>query len=175
MKDRGSRFRDRIDGVAVTVATVQWLLLTIALGAIVIHTDRSLEGMIGFHLDGGYAFLGAILIGFLMGAAVERTKALVVMVFLSCVCASGMYVALLYYPVWTGKLVETIGLENFATTRALLYFVLASIPTALGAMAGRLAGSFIPGGDLRTKASDRSETRWWLDRSPTDDAEANVQ
>lgn len=175
MKDGARPLRDRLEIVAVAASAVQWLLLTIALGAIVIYTDRSMEGMIGYHLDGGYAFFGAILIGFLMGATIERSTALVVMVFLSCVCAAGMYVAVLYYPVWTGKLVETIGLENFATTRALLYFVLTSIPMSLGAMAGRLAGSFLPGGDLRASASKQSETRWWLDRTPSDDAETTVR
>ncbi|CAN5828780.1 hypothetical protein BH23CHL2_BH23CHL2_13840 [soil metagenome] len=173
-KQRSPRWT-RTEKIAVAVGAVQWLLLTSALGAIIIYADRSLEGLIGYHLDSGFAFFGAAVIGFLMGATIERTKILVALVVLSCVCGSGVYVSLLYYPVWTGILVETVGLENFATTRGLLYFCLAIIPMSIGAMAGRLLSTFLPGGDLLSKSRMRTDSRWWLDRTPTDDPEVELR
>lgn len=175
MSSSRSRRWSRNEKLAVAAGAVQWVLLTTALGAIIIYADMSLEGLIGFHLDSGLAFIGAGIIGFLMGATIENTKALLSMVVLSCICASGMYVALLYYPVWTGVLVGTVGLENFATTRGLLYFCLAIIPMSIGGMAGRLTSTFLPGGDLLSRTSDNSERRWWLDRTPADDPEVEMR
>lgn len=164
----------RNDGAKVPLglvaAAIQWVLLTFALGTMIIYTDRSLEGLLGFHLDSGYAFIGGLLVGFLMGATIERARALVPMVFFSCAGAAGVYVALLLYPTWTGKLVQTVGLENFATTRAILYFGLAAVPVSLGAMAGRLFGAMLPGGDLLRRSDGADRAGWWLDRAPADEA-----
>jgi hypothetical protein len=102
-------------------------------------------------------------------------KLLIAMVLLSCVAASGLYVALLFYPVWSGNLVQTVGLENFASTRALLYFGLSVVPVSLGAMMGRLLGNLLPGGDLLTNAERAAQRRWWLDRPQPDDAREPTQ
>ncbi|MEZ4522324.1 MAG: hypothetical protein R3A46_11880 [Thermomicrobiales bacterium] len=161
-----ARTRTRI---GIGVVALQWLLLTFALGVMIIYTDQSLNGLIGLHLDSGYAFVGATIIGFLMGATVERTKALVPMVALCCLGGSAVYVALLFFPVWTGKLVQTVGLENFASTRALLYFGLSIVPVSLGAMTGRLVGSLVPGGDLLRRRRDDARDNWWLARSEAKD------
>lgn len=168
--------RERKAGMSAGVLAVgvQWVLLTLALGTMIIYADRSLEGLIGFHLDSGYAFIGGALIGFLMGATVERTRALIPMVFMCCATASGIYVALLFYPVWTGTLVHTVGLENFATTRALLYFGLSAVPVSIGAMAGRLLGPLIPGGDLLRRSDGADRPAWWLDRSSSDETAGEV-
>jgi hypothetical protein len=149
----------------IAIGAIQWLLLTTALGALVIHTDRSLEGLIGLHIEGGFAFLGAAIIGFLLGATVERTMALVPMTFFCCLGGALLYVALLYVPVWQGTLVGTTGLENFATTRALLYFGLAIVPISVGALAGRLLGPMLPGGDLLADPKERRNHDWWLVRT----------
>lgn len=149
----------------IALAGIQWLLLTVALGAMVIYTDRSLEGLLGLHIEGGYAFFGAVLIGFLLGATIEHTKALITLSFLSCVGAAAMYVALLLLPVWTDTIIGTTGLENFATTRALLYFGLAVIPVSMGALGGRLIGPMIPGGDRLADPRDKDQHLWWLDRA----------
>jgi hypothetical protein len=100
-----------------------------------------------------------------MGATVERTKTLIAMIIASSVAGAGIYVTLLFFPVWTGKLVQTVGLENFATTRGLLYFGIASVPMALGGLFGRLLGPSLPGGDLLSRQKRADEHRWWLDRS----------
>jgi hypothetical protein len=157
--------------IGVVVTAFQWLLLTSALGTMVVYTDRSFEGILGFHLDSGYAFVGAGFIGFLMGATIERSKALIPLALLSCVAASGIYVSLLFYPVWNGTLVQTIGLENFASTRALLYFGLTVVPVSFGAMLGRLLANTIPGGDLLRRSEGAERYEWWLNRKQTEDAQ----
>ncbi len=170
MNDRRSDNRRTLQ-IGIVVSAIQWLLLTTALGTMVVYTDRSFEGIVGYHLDSGYAFLGAGFIGFLMGATIERNKALIPMAILSCVGASGIYVSLLFYPVWTGTLVQTVGLENFASTRALLYFGLTVVPVSLGAMLGRLLANTIPGGDLLHRSEGAERYEWWLNRKQADDAQ----
>lgn len=157
--------------IAIGFAILQWLLLTFALGTMIIYTDQSMEGLLGYQLDSGYAFFGAIVIGFLIGATIERTKLLIIMVILTCVAAAGLYMAILYFPVWTGTIVHTVGLQNFASTRAMLYFGLAGVPVALGALTGRLLGPLIPGGDLLRRVKPEDAPRWWLDQAPRDDAQ----
>ena len=147
-----------------TLGVLLWACLTIALAAMVIHTDRSLEGLIGWHVDSGLAFFGAVIVGMFMGALIENTKALIPSILLSAAVAAATYVSLLYYPVWRGTLVETVGLENFATTRALLYFGITVIPLSIGAVAGRLLGPMIPGGDLLSRRRNAGRETWWLDR-----------
>ncbi len=157
--------------IAIVFGTLQWFLMTFALGTLIIYTDRSMEGLLGYHLDSGYAFFGAVVIGFIVGATIERTKLLIAMVIVMCVAGAGIYVALLYYPVWSGVLVHTVGLENFASTRAMLYFGLSAVPVALGAMTGRLLGPLLPGGDLIQRGSAAQASQWWLDRSTRDEAQ----
>lgn len=159
----------------VIAAFVQWALMSVALGTMIIYTDRSMEGLLGFHLESGYAFLGATIIGYIMGATVERTKLLVLMAFSSCAAGAGIFVALLFYPVWTGTLVQTVGLENFASTRALLYFGISLVPVSLGTLTGRLTAGLIPGGDLLRRSNGASQDRWWLDRAPRQDAPSNAE
>jgi hypothetical protein len=165
-----ARWSRRTKLLAVVAVGLQWLLLTIALGTIIVYTDQSMEGLLGYQLNGGYAFFGAALIGFLMGATIERSPALVTMVIASCAGGAGIYVAVLFLPVWTGTLVHTVGLENFATTRAMLYFGLAAVPVSLGAMAGRLLATTIPGGDLLNRRRNDHMPRWWLDRNASEEA-----
>jgi len=110
-----------------------------------------------------------------MGATVERSRTLILMAFLSCVAASGFYVSVLFYPVWTGTLVQTVGLENFASTRALLYFGITAVPVSLGAMLGHLLAKTIPGGDLLRRSDDANRYEWWLSRESTDDSQHEVQ
>ena len=159
----------------IAIAVVQWSLLTIALGTMAIYTDRSMEGLLEFHLDSAWAFVGAMLVGYLLGATIEHAKWLIAMVVGSCAAAAGIYVALLFFPVWTGTLVQTVGLENFATTRALLYFGLSIVPVSLGALAGRLTAGWIPGGDLLERGEDGDGDGWWLDRTSSDDATSETR
>jgi hypothetical protein len=151
-------------GVVVALAALQWLLLTSALGALVIYTDRSLEGLLGLHIEGGYAFFGALLIGILLGATIENNKALIAMTILCCAGAAAMFVAIILLPVWTNTIIGTTGLENFATTRALLYFGLEIIPVSMGALGGRMFGPLLPGRDLLADPRESEREVWPLDR-----------
>jgi hypothetical protein len=148
----------------IALAALQWVLLTIALGALVVHTDRSLEGLLGLHIQGSYAFFGALLIGFLLGATIENTRALIALAFFCCAGGAAIFIAVILLPVWTNTIMGTTGLENFATTRALLYFGLAIIPVSIGALAGRLLGPTIPGGDLLDDRRKQDGSEWWLNR-----------
>jgi hypothetical protein len=171
-----SRRRTRTSTTFLVIAAlIQWIFMSIALGAMIIYTDRSLEGLLGFHLDSGYAFLGGSIVGFLMGATIDRTKLLILMVVSSCAAGAGIYVALLFYPVWTGTLVQTVGLENFASTRALLYFGISLVPVSLGALIGRLSAVVIPGGDLLRRSERDNSQAWWLDRTPRGDAPSKAE
>ncbi len=157
----------------IVAGTLIWTACTMALGTLVIHTDQSLRGILGFHIDGGYAFVGATLIGFILGVTFERPSVLVPLTLLCCAGGAAMYAALLFTPVWTGVLIQTTGLENFASTRALLYFGLAIIPLSMGAVAGRLLGTLIPGGDLLAEPRGAYSERWWLDRKSVEDKSAD--
>jgi hypothetical protein len=151
-------------GVVVALVGLQWLLLTSALGALVIYTDRSLEGLLDLHVEGGYAFFGAVLIGFLLGATIENNKTLIAMTILCCAGAAALFVAIILLPVWTNTIIGTTGLENFATTRALLYFGLAIIPVSMGALGGRMIGPLLPGRDLLADPRESERELWRLDR-----------
>jgi hypothetical protein len=156
------------------IGAVQWLLLTATLGALIIHTDRSFEGLIDYHIQAGYAFFGALLIGVLFGATIESSKVLAALVLLACATAAGMYVAVLYTPVWTGVIVSTPGLQNFATSRSILHFGLIVVPTAMGAVLGQLIGPMLPGGDLLKDPRRYESENWWLTRRSRDQGEAEA-
>ena len=165
----GDRRPELSNTVGIGIAILQWVLLTIALGVMMVYTDRSMEGLLGLHLDSAVAFLGATIVGYLLGATINHIKLLTLMVTVSCAAAAGIYVALLFYPVWTGTLVHTVGLENFASTRALLYFGLSMVPVSFGAFIGHLTAGWVPGGDLLKRSRVSSEATWWLERPSRDD------
>ncbi|HLT21731.1 MAG TPA: hypothetical protein VKZ96_19910 [Thermomicrobiales bacterium] len=173
MKANDLRAALRTRAGMLMVGALQWLLLTGTLGALVIYTDRSLQGLIGYHLQAGYAFFGALVIGLLFGATIERTRVLSVVVLTACAAAAGMYAAVLYLPVWTGVIVSTSGLQNFATSRSILHFGLMLVPTGIGAVAGQLLGPMIPGGDLLQDPKRYEAEDWWLTRRSRGESDAS--
>ncbi|MFW6075106.1 MAG: hypothetical protein ACOC9Y_05885 [Chloroflexota bacterium] len=148
----------------IALLALQALALTIALGALLVRSDDSIEGLLGGQIDLSYLFIAGFAAGLLMGITLPIPKVLFPVTFLMCLGAASAYVALLFAPTWEGVTVRTGALETFATTRALLYLGLTLVPTWLGALFGNLGsdllgrhGEILPPHDR----DDQQAASWW--------------
>lgn len=161
--------RDRItarQALRIGLFSLQWICLTVAMGALMVRTEPSVEGLIGGQFDLSYVLLGAFVAGLLLGLSIPRPLVLYPLTILMCVGAGTIFVSFLFSPTWTDITVRTTALENFATTRAVLYGGLMLAPAGLGALLGNLVSGIIgPYGEI-LPADDDSFTgpSWWETR-----------
>ena len=129
--------------IRIGLVTLQWLLLTIALGAVVVYSADSLRGFISPNLDGSLVFLGAFLAAFVLGMSIESFKVLMPLTVLMCFAASLIFALVLFAPSFADVTVRTNALENYAATRVFLFSVLMFLPGLVGAGLGNLAGGYL--------------------------------
>jgi hypothetical protein len=125
------------------LVSVQWILLTIALGAVVVYSADSMRGFVDPNLDGSLVFVGAFIAAFLLGMSIESFKLLMPLAILMCVAASLVFAMVLLAPTFANVTVRTPSLENYAATRVFLFTVLMFLPAVVGAGFGNLAGGFL--------------------------------
>jgi hypothetical protein len=123
--------------------TVQWILLTIALGAVVVFSSDSLREFVEPSLDGSLIFFAAFIAAFVFGMSIESFKVLMPLVILMCLGASLVFAMVLLSPTFADVTVRTNSLENYAATRVFLFTVLMGLPALVGAGFGNLAGGFV--------------------------------
>lgn len=140
--DARSTRRRRI-AIRLGLVTLQWIMLTAALSAIVVFSADSLRGFIEPNLDGSFVFLGAFIAAFVLGMSIESFKVLMPLAILMCLVASIVFAMVLFAPSFAGVTVRTNSLENYAATRVFLFTVLMFLPALVGAGFGNLAGGFI--------------------------------
>lgn len=124
----------------IGLIALQWFLLTMALGAVVVYSSDALEGFVTPSLESGFMFLGAFVFAFLLGISIESFKLLMPLAVLMCVGASFIFVMVIFSPTYAEVTIRTTQLENYATTRAFLFTVLMFLPAVVGAGLGNLAG-----------------------------------
>lgn len=144
---------------------VQWLCLTVALGALVIHSAPSVEGIVSPSVDGAYVFIGAFVAAVLLGMTITSPKVALPLSLLMCLVSASFLAAIIFAPSWWGITVRTQALENFATTRVMFYLVLMFLPAMIGAFLGTAFGSMLsdrhnllPDPERELTQIDRS---WW--------------
>jgi len=127
----------------IGLVTVQWILLTIALGAVVVFSSDSLREFIEPTLDGSLIFFAAFIAAFVLGMSIESFKVLMPLAILMCFGASLVFAMVLLSPTFADVTVRTNSLENYAATRVFLFTVLMGLPALVGAGFGNLAGGFV--------------------------------
>lgn len=150
----------------IGLVALQWLLLTVALGAIVVYSSDALEGYITPNLESGFMFFGAFAFAFLLGISIESFKLLMPLVVLMCVGASIVFMMVVFSPTYAEVTIRTIQLENYATTRAFLFTVLMFLPAVVGAGFGNLAGGYFRDDVLSDsqEAANRAAAQSWYER-----------
>lgn len=152
---------------------MQWLALTIVLGAIIVRTEQTFEGLISPRFDSSSIFIGAFLASILLGLTIESPKMLTVAVALLCAGAALLFVGVLYVPAWEGTILRTEALDNFAIDRSLVLTLLMLLPATVGGLAGYFLGGLLDSRQevLSDVRDDTSEQSWWTkrrDEAPTE-------
>lgn len=150
---------------------VEWLALTIALGSLVMRSDRSYDQLISPHFGAFPMFLGALVAGFLLGLTVESPRILAPLV-IALALGAAMFVGVLAYaPVADGLLLRTAALDNYVSQRVILMFLILLIVSIPAAVGGNLLGT-----NLRVRQEiaphpedleHEHETPWWEQRYPS--------
>lgn len=150
----------------IGIIALQWLLLTIALGAVVVYSSDALEGFITPNLESGFMFFGAFVFAFLMGISIESFKVLMPLAVLMCIGASIVFIMVVFSPTYAEVTIRTTQLENYATTRAFLFTVLMFLPAVVGAGFGNLAGGYFRDDVLSDDqdADNRAASTSWYER-----------
>lgn len=164
------------------IVALQWVLLTIALGAVVVYSADSLRAFIEPNMDGSFVFLGAFVAAFILGTSIESFKVLMPLAVLMCMTAAMIFALVLFAPSYADVTVRTSSLENYAATRVFLFTVLMFLPALVGAGLGNLAGGYLRddvlGPEDDYQGVDR--TSWYARRSAmppagkTDTGDGNV-
>lgn len=150
------------------IVALQWLCLTLALGAVVVYASDGLEGYITPHLDGGLMFVGAFVAAFLLGLTIDSFKLLLPLAALMCVGAAFIFVLVLFAPSFAEVTVRTTALGNYAATRMLLYSVLMFLPAVVGAGLGNLISDHLSDNVLGPERlrGGVDQTSWYARRQP---------
>ncbi|TVR75639.1 MAG: hypothetical protein EA415_03300 [Sphaerobacteraceae bacterium] len=163
MTDRTKRVIIRAGAIGL-----QWIGLTIALGALVMRADASYSELITPSFGAAPVFFGAMIAGFLLGLTIESPRFLAPLVILMCMVASGFVGILTYAPVVDGILIRTPALDNYVSQRVILMTLIMIMAVIPSTVAGTLLG-----GNLRVRqeiaphpedlAVD-DEVPWWEQR-----------
>jgi heme A synthase len=165
---------DRRIALKLGITAVVWVLLTATLGAAVVYSSTTFEGLISPNLDGSVFFIAAFLLAAMLGVLIETPKALLPLTALMCLVGAACFAVVYFAPSWAGITVRTTAAENFATTRVMLFFALMLLPAMVGAMLGNLAGGFLnPRHEILRDPSDIAveQNTWWTSRARNRDQE----
>lgn len=164
---RLSRFRLMKAGII----TLQWLLLTISLGAVVVYSSDALDGLLSAKLDGSLIFFAAFIAAFILGMSIDSFKVLMAVSILMCLGASIVFAIVVLAPTYAGVTIRTTQLENYITTRMFLFVALMFLPAVVGAGFGNLAGGYIgddmPEDDLQKRGAPSRDSWYERRRSPS--------
>lgn len=171
--------RKRNHVLRIAIVALQWLMLTTALGALVVYSSDALEGFISPNLEGGFMFFGAFVFAFLLGTSIDSFKVLMPLAVLMCLGASFIFVMVVFAPTFAEVTIRTTQLENYATTRAFLFTLLMFLPAVVGAGFGNLASGYLRDDILSgdTGAGNISASNSWHARrnQPSSPADADSQ
>jgi hypothetical protein len=129
--------------IRIGLIALQWVMLTLALGAVIVYSADSLQAFLSPNLDGSLIFVGAFVAALLLGMSIDSFKVLVPLTFLMCFGASMVFVAVLFSPTFVDVTVRTNALENYAATRVFLFMVLMFLPAVVGAGLGNFLGGYV--------------------------------
>jgi hypothetical protein len=122
---------------------VQWIALTVALGALVMRADTSYSELITPSFGAAPVFFGAMIAGFLLGLTIESPRFLAPLVILMCMVSAGFVGVLTYAPVVDGILIRTPSLDNYVSQRVILMTLIMIMATIPSTVAGNLLGAHL--------------------------------
>ncbi len=163
MNDRQKRILIRAFAIGL-----QWIALTIALGAIVMRAEDSYSEIVSPTFGAAAVFFAAAIAGFLIGLTVESPRYLAPLVILMAIVSSAFIGVISYAPVADGILVRTASLDNWVSQRVILMaliIIMAMIPTSV---AGNLIGGYLRvRQEIAPHPEDlevENEVPWWEQR-----------
>lgn len=164
--------RNRKIAIRVALISLQWVLLTLALGAVVVYSADSLRSFIEPNLDGSMVFVAAFITAFLLGMSIDSFKVLMPLAVLMCLTAAMVFAMVLFAPSFADVTVRTNSLENYAATRVFLFTVLMFLPAIVGAGFGNLAGGYLRDDILgpENEYDGVDQSSWYVRRKPGDAA-----
>jgi hypothetical protein len=154
--------------IRATAIGLQWIGLTVALGALVMRADASYSELITPSFGAAPVFFGAVIAGFLLGLTIESPRYLTPLVILMCMVSSGFVGILSYAPVVDGILIRTPSLDNYVSQRVILMSLIMLMAVIPSTVAGNLLG-----GNLRIRQEIaphpesfevEQEVPWWEQR-----------
>jgi hypothetical protein len=149
------------------LAAAQWLLLTAALGASIVHSSPAVEGLLTPRIDGSWPFVVAFVAALLLGITIRPYPALAVFTALMLVGAAGIFSALIATPALDGTIVWTTALRNFAIDRLIVLPLVLALPAMLGAAAGSLLRGALDSrhellaGPAQDEPAEADRVAWW--------------
>ncbi len=151
----------RLSLVRIALFILQWCLLTVGLGAVVVYSAPDLDGLISPHFDLTLMIAAALVMAAVLGLIVRSMIVAILLSVLMCAGSTLMFAITMFAPTFNGAVVRTGDLENFVTTRMLLYALLMVIPALIGVLIGNLAGGALD--ERREILTERTESQrgWW--------------
>lgn len=141
----------------------QWFVLSVFLGAALVRTERTFEGLISPRYDSSTVFIAAFIAALLLGLTIESPRILFPAVFLMCLAAAGLFILVTYVPAWEGTILRTRALDNFAINRSLVLLLLMTFPAAIGAVSGYFLGGLFDARHevLGSETEPDTDPSWW--------------
>lgn len=140
----------------------QWIVLSVFLGAALVRTERTFEGLISTRYDSSTVFIAAFVAALLLGLTIESPRILFPAAFLMCVAAVGLFIFVIYVPAWEGTILRTRALDNFAINRSLVLALLMTFPAAVGAVSGYFLGGLFDERHEVLGSEPDGEPSWWV-------------
>lgn len=150
--------------VRLGLVVLHWILLTIALGAVIVYSADSLQAFLSPTLDGSLIFVGAFVAALLLGISIESFKVLMPATVVMCFVASMIFVMVLFGPTFVDVTVRTNALENYAATRVFLFMVLMFLPAIVGAGIGNFIGGYLRDDIYGPGEPDQIDNTSWFEQ-----------
>lgn len=153
---------------------LQWIALTVGLGAIVVRSDQTFAGLIDGRIDSSWAFIAAFGFALLLGLSIASIRILIPAALLMCVGAVALFTLTLLAPTFDDTVLYNRALRNFAIDRAAILTIVLAFPATIGALAGYFLGALLdPRRQIYPLADedtwDDARRSWWEARDKPGD------
>lgn len=143
MSSEGSAILNRNAVIRGSLIGLQWIALTVGLGAIIVRSDQTFAGLIGGRIDSSWAFIAAFGFALLLGLSIASIRILIPAALLMCLGAVGLFTLTLLAPTFDDTVLYNQALRNFAIDRAAILTIVLAFPAMIGAVAGYFLGALL--------------------------------
>ena len=144
---------------------LQWIALTVVLGAVIVRSDQTFAGLIAGRIDSSWAFIAAFGFALLLGLSIASIRILIPAALLMCLGAVALFTLTLFAPTFDDTVLYNRALRNFAIDRAAILTIVLAFPAMIGAVAGYFLGAMLNPHrqiyPLQDDAVDETHRSWW--------------